>query len=169
MLSASNRGERVSDMSPEGERTLARYAKRGWFNAAGDSRLRDDTSRSVPPRPAYLVFATGMQVSPLCEAQITTRCCYRAFRGTRLVVASTETRRFDLIDLKVLHRSQFRRGESLPLRTCVEESAPELIQWPLDVCGMSAEIVVCARIPAPKEEENDLGAAFDMILLGEVI
>lgn len=157
-------------MSPEGQRVLARYADRGWFDAAGDDRLRADISRWRLPRPAYLVIASGMQVLPLSEVQITTRCNYRAFRGTQLVVASEMTRRFDLIDLKVLHRSQLRRNELLPLRACVDEATPELIQWPLDVCRASAEISVHAIISARgAEEEDDLGAAFDMILLGEVI
>lgn len=157
-------------MSPEGQRVLTRYADRGWFDAAGDDRLRDNASRSRLPRPAYLVIASGMQVLPLSEVQITTRCNYLAFRGTQLTVASEMTRRFDLIDLKVLHRSQFRRAELLPLRTCVDEATPELIQWPLDVCRAGDEISVCAIISERgAEEEEDLGAAFDMILLGEVI
>ena len=149
---------------------LARYADRGWFDAAGDDRLRYDLiSRSrLLPRPAYLVIATsGMLVLPLSEVQVTTRCYYRPFRGMQLVVASEATRRFDLIDLKVMHRSQFRRDESLPLSACIDEATPELIRWPLDICQATAEISVRAIIPAPADGEDDLGAVFEMILLGE--
>ena len=158
-------------MSPEGQQLLARYADRGWFNAAGDTRLREDASRleSVPPRRAYLLFASGMLVSPSCEIQVTTRCNYRPFRGRRLVVAA-DAKRFDLIDLKIRYRSQFRRDESLPLHCCVDEAMPELIQWPLDICGAGADISVRAIIPARVDgEEEALGATFEMILLGEVI
>jgi hypothetical protein len=157
-------------MSPDGQRALARYVDRGWFDAAGDARLRDDDSRSLLPRPAYLVIASsGMWIPPLSEVQVTTRINYRAFRGRRLVVASDATRRFDLLDLKVLHRSQFRRAEDLPLRTCVGESAPELIQWPLEVCGASGDIVIRAIIPRREAGgEEDLGVDFEMILIGEV-
>ena len=111
-----------------------------------------------------------MRVSPLSEAQVTTRCNYRAFRGRRLVVASDATRRFDLIDLKVMHRSQFRRAEALSLRTCVGEAAPELIRWPLETCGAGVEIVARAIISAREAiEEDDLGAALELILIGEVL
>jgi hypothetical protein len=157
-------------MSPEGQQMLARYTDRGWFNAAGDTRLRADASRleSVPPRPAYLLFASGMLVFPSSEVQVTTRCNYRPFRGRRLVVASDAARRFDLIDLKVMYQSQFHRNESLPLHSCVDEATPELIQWPLDICGEGGEISIRAIIPEAVGED-DLGAAFEMILLGEVI
>ena len=155
-------------MSPEYQRTLARYVDRGWFNAAGDNRLRDEGSRSRLPRPAYLVFASGTQVLPSCEIQITARCNYQAFRGTQLVVASELSRRFDLIDLKILHRSQFRRDERLALRDCVDEATPELIQWPLDVCTPAMDVSVHAIISA-RASEDDLGAVFEMILLGEVL
>jgi hypothetical protein len=160
----------MSTLSPEGQRVLACYVDRGWFDANGDTRLRDDFSRSVPPRPAYLVIASGMLVLPRSEVQITARCNYRSFRCTQLVVASEMTRRFDLIDLKVMYRSQFRSGESLPLRDYVDEATPELIQWPLDICRVGGEISAHAIIPAhASEEEADLGAAFELILLGEVI
>lgn len=156
--------------SPEGKRVLSRYVDRGWFDAAGDARLRDDFFSSRLPRPAYLVIASGMQVPPLSEVQVTARCNYRAFRGRQMTVASGAARRFDLIDLKVMYHSQFRREESLPLHTCVDEVAPELIQWPLDVCRSGVEISVHAIIPARVAgDKNDLGAAFEMILLGEVI
>lgn len=159
----------MTALSPEGQLALVRYADRGWFDAAGDHRLRDDFSRSRLPRPAYLVIASGMQVLPLSEVQITTRCNYRAFRGTQLIVASEMTRRFDLIDLKVLHRSQFRRGEPLPLRAYIDEVTSELIQWPLDICSAGVEISARTIISARATEDEDLGAAFEMILLGEVI
>lgn len=157
------------DLSPEGQRVLARYVNRGWFDAAGDDRLRDDVSRSPLPRPAYLVIASLMPVLPLSEVQITTRINYRTFRGRRLVVASDATRRFDLIDLKVMYRSQFRRDDSLSLRACVDEATPELIQWPLEICGSGGEISVRAIIPAREAGgDDDRGAAFEMILIGEV-
>ena len=148
---------------------LACYAGRGWFDATGDDRLRDDYSRWTLPRPAYLVLASGMQVPPMSEVQVTTRIHYRAFRGRRLVVASDAARRFDLIDLKVMHRSQFRRDQPLSLRGCVNEAAPELIQWPLEVCAAGVEIVARAIIPAREDDEaDDPGTQFEMILIGEV-
>jgi hypothetical protein len=111
-----------------------------------------------------------MRVPPLSEVQVTTLCHYRAFRGRRLVVASDATRRFDLVDLKVRHRSQFRRDEPLPLRACVDEAAPALIQWPLEICGAGVEIVIRAIISQREVAgETDLGEEFAMILLGEAV
>lgn len=164
---------RNADLSFEGQQLLERYVNRGWFDAAGDDRLRDDFSRSGfsrsgLPRPAYLVLAAiGAPVPPLSEVQITTRCHYRAFRGLRLVVVSDATRRFELMDLKVMYRSQFRRGERLPLHDCMDEVTPELIQWPLEICRPSLDISVQAIIPA-RAAEDDPGAVFEMILIGEV-
>jgi hypothetical protein len=157
----------MTELSSEGQQLLSRYTKRGWFDAAGDERLRDDTSSSQLPRPAYLVIASNMVVPPLSEVQITTRCAYRPFRG-RCLVVSDAARRFDLLDLKVRYRSQFRRGEVLSLHTCVGEATPELIRWPLEVCEAHAEICVRAVIPEGAAED-ELGAWFEMILLGEVI
>lgn len=106
----------------------------------------------------------------MSEIQITTRCYYWAFRGTQLVVASETTRRFDLIDLKVMHRSQFRRDEPLPLHVCADEAAPELIQWPLDICSAGVEISARAINSARVAEgDDDLGVTFEMILLGELL
>jgi hypothetical protein len=116
-----------------------------------------------------LVIASGMRVPPLSEVQVTTRCHYRPFRGRRLVIASDATRRFDLIDLKIMYRSQFRRDEVLSLRVCVDEATPGSIQWPLEICGAGIEISARAIIPAREAgEDNDLGAEFEMILIGEV-
>ena len=155
-------------MSAEGQQLLARYADRNWYNAAGDNRLRDDFSRSIAlPRPAYLFFASGTLVHPSCEIQITTRCSY-AFRGRGLAVAA-DASRFELIDLKVKYRSQFRRDESLPLSSCIDEATPELIRWPLEICGAGVEISARAIIPARVDGEEALGATFEMILFGEVI
>jgi hypothetical protein len=158
------------ELSPQGRQTLARYADRGWFNAAGDDRLRDDFSRGQLPRPAYLVIASGMRILLSSEVQVTTRCNYRPFRATQLVVMSDEARRFDLLDLKVVHRSQFRRAEVLSLRACVEEATPELIRWPMEVCGPSDEFVVRAIIPTQDaaSSKDDPGARFEMLLIGEV-
>jgi hypothetical protein len=100
----------MSNMSPEGRQLLARYADRGWFDAAGDPRLKEDRAPGHPRR-AYLVLASGTLIPSLCEVQITTRCYYRAFRGARMLVASAAARRFDLLDLSIMHRSQFRRDE----------------------------------------------------------
>jgi hypothetical protein len=149
------------DLSPEAQQKLARYADRGWFDAGGDPG-----ASSRLPRPAYLALASGMQVLPSSEVQVTTRC-YRAFRGQRLVVLSGAARRFDLLDLKIRYRSQFRRDEALPLRDCLDEAAPELIRWPLDVCGVGSDVVVRAIIPSQTTDE-DPGAAFEMLLIGEI-
>lgn len=126
-------------------------------------------SRPFHAQSAYLVLAScDMRVLPLFEVQVTA-LCYQPFRGRRLVVGSSAMRRFDLRDLKVRFRSQFRRAEDLPLRACKGEAAPDLIQWPLEVCGVSEEISAHAIIPAREAgEENDLGAEFEMILIGEV-
>lgn len=160
----------ASALSPEGQGVLTRYVDRGWFDAGGDARLRDDFSWAPPPRSAYLVIASGMRIPPLSEVQVTTLCHYRAFRGRQLIVASDATRRFDLVDLKVMHRSQFRRAEDLSLRACVGEAAPELIQWPLEICSAGSEIVARAIIPAREAGgEDDLGAEFELILIGEVV
>lgn len=164
------------DLSPQGQQQLTRYADRGWFDASGDDRLRDDFSRSQLPRPAYLVIASGVRVIPSSEVQVTQRCNYRPFRGRCLVVMSDEARRFDLLDLKVLHRSQFREDAALSLRDCVDEVTPDLIQWPLEVCGPSVEIVVRARATAEVVGDaargsltgDDLGARLELLLLGEV-
>lgn len=157
------------ELSSEGQQMLARYADRNWFNAAGDDRLRNDYSSWRFPRPAYLVLASGFVLPPLSEVQVTTRCHYRPFRGRQLVV-SDAARRFDLIDLKVMHRSQFRRDETLPLHDCTDEATPELIQWPLYMCSAGFDVVARAIIPTRvAEEEEDLGASFEMILIGEVI
>ncbi len=155
----------MSNMSPEGRQLLARYADRGWFDAAGDPRLKEDRAPGHPRR-AYLVLASGTLIPALCEVQITTRCNYRAFRGARMLVASVAARRFDLLDLSIMYRSQFRRDERLPLRTYEDEAMPELIQWPLDVCGAGVEVVTRAIISAAGDDE---GAVFELILLGEVI
>lgn len=156
------------ELSFEGQQLLARYVDRGWFDAAGDDRLRDDFPPSQLPRPAYLVILSlTPPVPPLSEVQVTTRCNYRAFRGRRVVV-SEASRRFDLTDLKVMYRSQFRRAEPLPLRFLVDEAAPELIQWPLEICRHGEEISAHAIIPA-RVAEDDPGAVFEMILIGEVI
>lgn len=159
-------------MSPEGQRTLARYVDRGWFDAAGDNRLRDGfpSSSSQLPLPAYLVIASGMRILPSSEVQVTTRCNYRPFRGRQIVVMSDGARLFDLLDLKVVHRSQFRRDAALSLRDCTDEATPELIRWPLEVCGPGAEVVVRAIIPAQAAApmDDDLGARLEMMLIGEV-
>lgn len=155
-------------MTPEMQQAIARYADRGWIDV-NRSDTTSWSSRPSRPRPAYLVLVSfDMRVPPLSEAQITTRC-EQPFRGTRLVIGSDATRRFDLVDLKVMFWSQFRRAEDLPLRNCVGEAAPELIQWPLDMCGVGGEICVRAIIP-PREAggEGDLGEEFEMLLLGEV-
>lgn len=153
-------------MTPEMQQALARYTDRGWL----DANRPGTTSGSRRPRPAYVVLAScDMHVLQLSEVQVTMRC-YQAFRGTRLVVGSDATRRFDLVDLKVLFRSQFRRAEDLPLRACVGEVAPELIRWPLEICGEGDEISARAIIPQREVRgEGDLGANFEMILLGEVV
>ena len=155
-------------MSPEGQQTLKLYADRGWFDAANDPRLRDDYSRWELPRPAYLVIASGMLVLPASEVQVTTRCNYRTFRGRRLAVMSEAARRFDLLDLKVRFRSQFCKDEPLPLRGCVGEATPALIQWPLETCKAGDEISLRAIIPVA-EGDADPGAVFEVILLGEVL
>ena len=159
------------DLSPEGQHLLARYADRGWFDAAGDDRLREANSYSAVrlTHPAYLVLASGMQVIPSSEVQITSRCNYRPFRGRCLVVTPQTAKRFELLDLKVLHHSQFRRGDALPLHDCVKEAMPELIRWPLDVCGASVEISIRAIIPANAAIENDPGTPLEMLLIGEVL
>jgi hypothetical protein len=169
------------DLSPQGQQTLSRYVNRGWLNAAGDARLRDDHD-DVPrdhrwpfswkyPRPAYLVIASGMMILPSSEVQVTTRCHYRAFRGRQLVVVSDDARNFDLLDLKVMYRSQFRRDAILPLRGCADEATPELIQWPLEVCGAGVEIVASAIIPqaVAATAATELGARFEIMLIGEVL
>ena len=159
----------MTELSAEGQGVLRRYVDRGWFDASADVRLRDDFSRWTLPRPAYVVIASGMQVFPMSEVQVTTRIHYRAFRGRSLVVASDAARRFDLIDLKVMHRSQFRRDKPLSLRGCVNEAAPELIQWPLEICAAGVEIIARAIIPARADDEvDDPGTQFEMILIGEV-
>ena len=159
----------MMELSVDGQGVLKRYVDRGWFNACADDRLRDDFSRWSLPRPAYVVLASGMKISPMSEVQVTTRIHYRAFRGRRLVVASDAARRFDLIDLKVMHRSQFRRDEPLSLRGGANEVAPELIQWPLEVCAAGGEIVARAIIPAQADDEaDDPGTQFEIILIGEV-
>ena len=155
------------DLSPVGQQTRARYVDRGWFDAAGDDRLRGGFSSSQLPRPAYLVIASGMRILPSSEVQVTTRCNYRPFRGRQIVVMSDEARLFDLLDLKVVHRSQFRRDAVLSLRDCTDEATPELIRWPLDVCGPSDEFVVRAIIPQ-QVAALDLGARLEMMLIGEV-
>lgn len=160
----------MTAISPEGQRVLARYADRGWFDAANDPRLRDDYSPWKLPRPAYLVIASGVLVPPASEVQVTTRCNYRTFRGRWLAVMSEAARRFDLVDLKVRYRSQFRRDEALSLRGCVDEASLELIQWLLEICGSGDEVSARAIIPTCTiGEENDLGAVFEIILLGEVL
>lgn len=158
----------MATMSPEGQWRLSRYADRGWFDAAGDSRLRDDGSSSQLPRPAYLVIASGMLVPPLSEVQVTMRCHYRPFRGRRLVVVSDAARRFDLLDLKIMHRSQFRKNEPLSLRALVDEAEPGPIRWPLEVCRPGVEISAHAII-STRVAEDDPGAMFEMILIGEVM
>ena len=156
------------ELSPEGQQLLTRYADRGWFDAAGDDRLRDAFSPAQLLRPAYLVLASGMPILPSSEVQITARCNYWPFRGRRLVVAPHTARCFELLDLKVMHRSQFRRGAALQLHDCVEEAEPELIRWPLEICGASVEIIIRAIILAHAAIENDLGTSFEMLLIGEV-
>lgn len=155
-------------MSPEMQSMIARYAARGWINA-NRSDTASWSSRPFRPRSAYLVIAScGMRVLPLSEVQVT-QLCYQPFRGTRLVVGSETSRRFDLLDLKVMRQSQFRRAEDLPLRACAGEATPELIQWPLAVCAAVDEISIRAIIPQREAGgEEDLGGYFEMILLGEV-
>ena len=164
----------MTAMSPEGRRAIARYADRGWFDAGGDARLdarlRDLGAAPQLPQPAYLVLASGLVVPPLSEVQVTTRGHYRAFRGRQLVVASAATRRFDLIDLSVAQRSQFHRAEALALRSCADEGAPELIQWPLELCRSGGEVVARAIIFARESgAEDDDGAELELILIGEVL
>lgn len=160
----------MMELSSEGQGVLKRYIDRGCFDATGDDRLRDDFSRWTLPRPAYVVLASGMRLPPMSEVQVTTRIHYRAFRGRRLVVASDAAQRFDLIDLKVKHRSQFRRDEPLSLRGCVHEGEPDLIQWPLEICAAGVEIIARAVIPSREDDElDDPGTQFEMILIGEVV
>lgn len=159
------------DLSSEGQRVLARYVDQGWFDATAE---HDSSSSQACLRPGYLVISTGMGASgmliaPLSEVQITSRRCTRAFRGRQLIVASEATRRFDLLDLKVRYRSQFHRAEPLSLRTCIDETEPDLIQWPMEVCRAGDDFNITAIISEREAgEAGDLGAAFELILLGDV-
>ena len=121
--------------------------------------------------PAYLVLAsTGMRVPPRSEVQVTHRC-QLPFRANYMVVAA-DTGRFSLLDLKIGHRSQFTRDESIALRDFVgfycgkrEAVRPDPIQWPLEVCGCSSEVV--ARAIIPDGDDADLGVEFEILLIGE--
>jgi hypothetical protein len=159
----------LNQMSPSMKRLITGYADRGWSDANESSSRADSRPQSAfRPQSAYLAIASGMRILPVSEVQMTTRC-HRVFRGSHLVVGTEASRRFDLLDLKVGFRSQFRREESLALRTCVDEAAPELIQWPLRICGVGGEIVVRAIIPARETHgDDDAGEVFEMLVLGEL-
>jgi hypothetical protein len=144
------------------KQVIMKYVDCGWL----------DANVAVPSighiRPAFLLLASWMRVYPQSEVLITERC-HQTFKGTRLIVSDT-SRRFDLVDLKIGFRSQFRRAERLALGSCLGEAAPELIRWPLEVCGEGGEISVSAIIPAQEARgDADPGEAFEMLLLGEVL
>lgn len=154
-------------MTSDLRQSLSRYVDGGWVDVA-----RDDSPRGLLV-PAYLVLASsGMIVPPRSEVQVTSRC-YRPFRAHKMIVAEASAR-FDLLDLKIGNRSQFQREASIPLRDHAgwimgrrEEVQPYSIKWPLEVCPFGAEVVARAIISDGNKE--DLGAEFEIVLLGEAL
>jgi hypothetical protein len=153
-------------VTPDLQRALSRYADSGWVDANRDAAERSTTRRGFVV-PAYLVLASDILVHPRSEVQVTTRC-YQSFRANKMVVTEG-TARFDLVDLKVGFRSQFTRAQSLPLREHVALSGvrPDLIRWPLDTCACGSEVSARAIIPDGCEEDH--GAVFEVVLLGETV
>lgn len=155
-------------MTPDLERVLERYVESGWVDASrGDEPPAALRGFVVP---AYLVLASDFLVRPRSEVQVTTRC-YRSFRAHKMVVAE-DSACFDLVDLKVGFRSQFTRAQSIALRAHVvtlsgvrEAVKPDPIRWPLDACGCGSEVSARAVIPDGCEEDH--GANFEIVLLGE--
>ena len=144
---------------------IAEYAERGWLDA-NMTVSWTESEWGRPARPAYLRISSVWPVFPSGSVQITARC-YQTFLCTRLIAVS---QRFDLGDLKIEQRSQFRRAENLSLRACVGEVAHELIQWPLEGCPAGGDVIVCAILPASEAlRDDDTGEVFEMLLLGEVL
>ncbi len=155
-------------MTPDFQQILQDHA------ASRVDASRGDVSRPRGVHPAYLVLAScDMRVTPQSEVQVTMRP-QLSFRANYMVVA-TDTGRFTLLDLKIGFRSQFARDEGIVLGDFVgfycgkrEVVRPEPIQWPLEVCGISSEVVARAIIPVGRGVE-DLGAEFEILLLGEAL
>lgn len=158
----------MSDHTPDLQRVLEHYISCGWVDV---SHGIGDEAAGL--RPAYLLLTSlGTTIQPLSEVQVTARC-YRPFRAYKMVVAE-DSGRFDLIDLKISYRSQFVRDQALSLREHVylvmgsrAEVQPDLIRWPLESCLYGAEVSVRAIIPDSREE--DPGAKFEIVLLGEAV
>ena len=158
-------------MTPDFQRVLTHYIDGGWADANRSSD--DDKFERGRPRSAYLLLTScGMVIQPRSEVQVTTRC-YRPFRAHKMVVAE-DSARFDLTDLKVGFRSQLTQALPIPLRGCAghvrghrEEVQPTPICWPLEVCAYGAEVSARAIIAAGREE--DPGAEFEIVLLGEAV
>lgn len=157
----------MSQVTSEMQQLISHYADRGWLDVHHPASV---AFNPLYTRPGYLILTSlGSRVSPLSEVQITTRC-YQPFRGRKMIVGSEATRRFNLNDLKIEFRSQFRSDEPLLLRSIIGEAEPALIQWPLEICGAGGEISIRASIPVHEAgADGDLGEVFEMILLGEVM
>lgn len=159
-------------MTPDLQHVLDRYINCGWADANHSAAGDNVDGSGGQLRPAYLLLSSSMAVLPRSEVQVTTRC-YRPFRAHKMVIAE-DSARFSLKDLKVHNRSQFARAEDIPLRDHVaivcgvrQEVQPEPIRWPLEVCAYCADVSVCAIIPEGRED--DPGAEFEIVLLGEAV
>jgi hypothetical protein len=158
-------------MTPDLQHVLGRYIDCGWVDAH-DSRSNEDTLMKGV-RPAYLLLSSlGTSIQPLTEVQVTTRC-YWSFRAHKMVVAE-DSGRFNLTDLKINYQSQFMHAQAVLLREHVarvrgvrQEVRPDPIRWPLNVCAWGSEVSALAIIPEGREE--DPGAEFEVVLLGEVV
>ena len=152
-------------MTPALESALARYINSGWLDANRD-HFDDDALRGAL-MPAYVVLSSiSMKVAPRSEVQVTARC-HRLFRAHKMIITD-ETRRFDLLDLKVGNRSQFKRAEDVKLRgyRANTELRPESIRWPLELCPYGADVSIRAIIPEGSDDDPEAG--FELVLLGEV-
>ena len=124
-----------------------------WFGVVDSPTCWFDLLASYPADEG-LVSVLDAKMAPSLEVQELPR---NYFLGARPVHDGT------------IPSFGFRRAESLALRPCVDEATPELIQWPLRVCGVGDEIVVHAIIPARETRgDDDAGEVFEMLLLGEL-